>query len=1036
MKIRILAVCLAVLMLLLSVPMLAMPAAAEEEAPTSIDDYIALAMALEPASEYQRAVRGDMLVEYATVKEEIASMTAEMQQEVVATLAETHAAYMYDYKYGEIESTPFVMTIAFLSDTHISNSNNTGNFKAALDDIRDYNPDTAGVFVLGDLSDNGMSPDTPADNELDNYYQFVKNYDYKNSQGEPIPITSILGNHDVRGSWAKKYPKGSYEAAVPFYMEQEGVDTLCFDKWINGYHFIMLNPCRQASDDCYLTPENLVWLDETLSENEDGRPIFVLVHQYAARVYVDGESPDTFEDVIARHPSAIVSSGHGHYGFTSAFVYQEGKGHYVNQPAMVGNTGEYTRCGFYIVDVYEGGAIFRARELGNDNWVTDADVVIPNEGGYKYEGVSSYVFYDENGATVASGTVADGSTLTAPNPPVKAADEQYTYTFAGWDVDGDGQADSLPATLNGNLSATAVYTAAGQQYTYIFYDADGTTELRNKTDAYGNAVRAPGVQNLFGWDLDGDGAAEALPERVAGDFTAVALLKDAAKKTYTFTDENGDMIQKGQAGAGEEIVAPTAAELAAHQPGDYFVGWDLDDDGAADELPTTITADLTAVAIYRKTSAVTQFWGGTTDAISYYLNIQSGRTILSAKDTTYAASPTGHAIQVKWDGQKEYTYAALMQLDMPLVEEAPTGYAIWIDAPSAKGGYSFHLYKGSKFSHLSGDGIKGDVYLVNANGAVSKVSLSGTVNLPAAFQGWLVIPNSTFGRFQKSAEKDVLKLMIGRSNSGTELQKEFFLGAGLSFTCTVDEMTEMLKNGLSSFYAADGSMIAASYAEGGKLVVPTAEQTYTDEKGTYTFAGWDLNGDGLADELPEGGAVIARAAYELAPAKYTYRFADAESGYVYYEKTADYGTIILPPPTTVEDATGTHTIKTLLDYEKGVLLTGDMTFMVEAETDGSALYTVKFVADGNTVSELQLAAGAAITAPAVPTKEGYTGKWEGYTEGMTATGNQTFTAVYTANGEAAGGSGSPLDGAACALMLLAVLATGACGRKRRAARKR
>ena len=54
------------------------------------------------------------------------------------------------------------------------------------------------------------------------------------------------------------------------------------------------------------------------------------------------------------------------------------------------------------------------------------------------------------------------------------------------------------------------------------------------------------------------------------------------------------------------------------------------------------------------------------------------------------------------------------------------------------------------------------------------------------------------------------------------------------------------------------------------------------------------------------------------------------------------------------------------------------------------IFTVIFVADGETVAVVTYTDGGEITEPTVPEKEGYYGKWEDYT----LTGNVTVNAVY------------------------------------------
>ncbi|MDD4832978.1 MAG: InlB B-repeat-containing protein, partial [Clostridia bacterium] len=59
-------------------------------------------------------------------------------------------------------------------------------------------------------------------------------------------------------------------------------------------------------------------------------------------------------------------------------------------------------------------------------------------------------------------------------------------------------------------------------------------------------------------------------------------------------------------------------------------------------------------------------------------------------------------------------------------------------------------------------------------------------------------------------------------------------------------------------------------------------------------------------------------------------------------------------------------------------------------------YTITFMADGVVVETLTVNEGAAVTFPAVPAKEGYTGVWNP-TSIASATADATVNAVYTSN---------------------------------------
>ncbi len=92
------------------------------------------------------------------------------------------------------------------------------------------------------------------------------------------------------------------------------------------------------------------------------------------------------------------------------------------------------------------------------------------------------VFKNWNGDVLSSKTYHYGDAVTAPADPTKAADNTYTYTFAGW--------DKTVANCAGNTTYTAIYTPTYINYTVVFKNWDNTV-LSTNTYHYGDTVTAP-----------------------------------------------------------------------------------------------------------------------------------------------------------------------------------------------------------------------------------------------------------------------------------------------------------------------------------------------------------------------------------------------------------------------------------------------------------------------------------------------------------------------------------------------------------------
>ena len=134
------------------------------------------------------------------------------------------------------------------------------------------------------------------------------------------------------------------------------------------------------------------------------------------------------------------------------------------------------------------------------------------------------IFRDEDGTELSRKTYHYGDTVTAPAAPVKAADNTYTYNFAGW--------GNAVVPCQGNAEYKAVFVPVYIDYTVIFQLEDGTV-LSTKTYHYGDAVElpedpaAPENHTFLGWDAE--------VTACQGDATYTAVFK----KLYTPGDLDG-----------------------------------------------------------------------------------------------------------------------------------------------------------------------------------------------------------------------------------------------------------------------------------------------------------------------------------------------------------------------------------------------------------------------------------------------------------------------------------------------------------------
>lgn len=131
------------------------PEAVDNDIRAQIDGYILKANALKPETDYQKKLRGKMLVYYSNLKEHFDELTTDEKTEVEGGLYATYCEYMEEYRFAEIKQTRFIMSFGIISDTHITNYNNTSYLEGAMRDMLKLDPDLAAMFHLGDMSDSG-----------------------------------------------------------------------------------------------------------------------------------------------------------------------------------------------------------------------------------------------------------------------------------------------------------------------------------------------------------------------------------------------------------------------------------------------------------------------------------------------------------------------------------------------------------------------------------------------------------------------------------------------------------------------------------------------------------------------------------------------------------------------------------------------------------------------------------------------------------------------------------------------------------------
>jgi len=100
------------------------------------------------------------------------------------------------------------------------------------------------------------------------------------------------------------------------------------------------------------------------------------------------------------------------------------------------------------------------------------------------------IFYDNNGNVISSEIFSTSAVIRIPYLEIEG-NAQHSYVVDGYDLDGDGIADTIPATSSTDIIATAVVRSVVNNYTVTVYDKDGETVIYEASLPYGSEIILP-----------------------------------------------------------------------------------------------------------------------------------------------------------------------------------------------------------------------------------------------------------------------------------------------------------------------------------------------------------------------------------------------------------------------------------------------------------------------------------------------------------------------------------------------------------------
>ena len=204
-----------------------------------------------------------------------------------------------------------------------------------------------------------------------------------------------------------------------------------------------------------------------------------------------------------------------------------------------------------------------------------------------------------------------------------------------------------------------------------------------------------------------------------------------------------------------------------------------------------------------------------------------------------------------------------------------------------------------------------------------------------------------------------------------------------------------------SFYNGDTLLQTGAYPHGYVVTQPEQPTKAADETYEYVFAGWDTDGDGKADVLPDGkitasADIVCRAVFDKKYVEYTVRFVGYKESTISEAKYHYGDAVTVPQVTQVIDGKYKYSFD---GWTTPIVatVTGNAVYEAKYKQD-LAKYTVSFVgSDGKVIVESEYYYGDTVVIPAElpqkPADQTYTYTFKEWYPAVTPVAGD---AIYTA----------------------------------------
>ena len=435
-------------------------------------------------------------------------------------------------------------------------------------------------------------------------------------------------------------------------------------------------------------------------------------------------------------------------------------------------------------------------------------------------------------------TTAEYGTMPTHEDASKANTAEYTYTFAGW--------TPAIASVTGDATYTATFTATKNKYLVTFKDEDGTV-LQSEEVEYGVTPAVPTnptksntaeyTYSFSGWDK----AITSVTE--AATYTATYT---ATKNSYTITwkNEDGSVIESETLEYG---ATPAHADINKESTAEYsytFAGWT--------PQITTVTGD----AVYTATFTATKK--------SYTITWKNDDgTTLKSEELEYGVMPTAPADPTK-AATAEYTYT--------FAGWTPTIAAVTGDAEytatytATKNSYTI-TWKNEDGSVITSANVEYGLMPAEPTTPTKPADSENTYT----FNGWTPQVAAVTGDATYTATFTATKnkyLVTFKDDDGTTLKSEE-LEYGVTPTAPANPTKAATAEWTYTFAGWDKEIISVAEAT-------TYTATYTATKNSYTVTWLNSDNSPLAQTTVVYGETpvyIGEMPSRPSTAEYTYTFA-------------------------------------------------------------------------------------------------------------------------------------------------------------------